>query len=66
MGSRSFFIESCKRFDKKFSLNVTKHLRYENVLRPQGVELDLFKETIEPHVQFDRILYSCALEKFNK
>jgi hypothetical protein len=64
IGITEFFIESCKRFDKQFCLNVTKHLRYENVLRPQGVELESFKDFIEPHVRFDRILYSCALEKF--
>jgi len=39
-------------------------LRYENVLRPQGVELESFKDFIEPHVRFDRILYSFALEIF--
>ena len=65
IGITERFADSCRCFDKKFGTNISRNIRRENVLRPQGVELGELITRIEPLIELDRVLYEAAVTRLN-
>lgn len=64
VGLTERFEESCRRFDDRFDTRISRFIRRENVLRPEGHELSEIAPLIEPLVVRDRILYDTAAARF--
>ena len=65
VGITERFEESCQKFDSQFQTRISRLVRRENVLRPEGCELAQFIPKIKPHIELDQILYDAAVKRFN-
>ena len=66
VGITERFLESCRLFDALFMTTISKKYVRENVLRPNGCELDDLITLVEPYVQRDIVLYKQAVARFEK
>lgn len=64
VGLTERFEESCHRFDERFRTRISRFIRRDNVLRPEGCEHSDLIPLVEPLVQRDRVLYAAAAERF--
>lgn len=66
VGITERFQESCQKFDSQFQTRISRLVRRENVLRPEGCEFAQHIPKIKPHIELDQILYDAAVKRFNK
>jgi hypothetical protein len=66
VGITERFEESCQKFDSQFQTRISRLVRRENVLRPEGGEFAQHIPKIKPHIELDQILYDAAVKRFNK
>lgn len=64
VGITEHFPMSCRLFDTTFGTHVSSVILKENVLRPQGTELDDLIPRILPLVEADQVLYEYANARF--
>ena len=65
VGLTERFEDSCRIFDQRFGTGISRFIRRENVLRPEGNELAELIPRLEPFVRRDRLLYETAVVRFN-
>lgn len=66
VGITERFKESCQKFDSQFQTRISRLVRRENVLRPEGCEFAQHIPKIKPHIELDQILYDAAVQRFKK